>query len=225
MARLHIIAQLRIVLSGWFAREVSVIAYLDRSRRIVVSHLAVFDEYTRYTVGSGSHDVMMVEADISQGRRQGGIPVLLACLSTQAQMPLADGTGRIAYALEHICHGKLGRLDNHSRIARSHIGARLAPRIFAREKGVAGWGTGRGDGVGIGETDSLLRQLIHIRCLYVPGTIASQVAITQVIGKDDDDVRLLLIACLRLPGSHRSRASQRRQQGDGDISLVHNDNR
>lgn len=82
-------------------------------------------------------------------------------------MPLADSTGRIAYALEHISHGKLGRLDNHACIARSHIGARLAPRIFAREKGVAGWGTGRGDGVGIGETDSLLRQLIHIRCLYV----------------------------------------------------------
>ena len=67
VARLHIIAQLRIVLSGWFAREVSVIAYLDRSRSIIVSHLAVFDEYTRYTVGCGSHDVMMVEADISQG--------------------------------------------------------------------------------------------------------------------------------------------------------------
>ena len=140
-------------------------------------------------------------------------------------MPLADGTGRIAYALEHISHGKLGRLDNHSRIARSHIGARLAPRIFAREKRVAGWGTGRGDGVGIGETDSLLRQLIYVRSLYVLGTITSQVTVAEVIGKDDDDVRLLLIACLRLLGSHRSRASQRRQQGDGDISLVHNDNR
>ena len=140
-------------------------------------------------------------------------------------MPLTDGTGRIAYALEHICHGKLGRLDNHACIAWSYIGARLAPRIFAREKRVAGWGTGGSDGVGIGEANTLLGQFIYVRSLYVLGTITSQVAVAEVISEDDDDVRFLLIVGFRLLCTHGCRANQGRHQGDSHISFVHFDNR
>ena len=95
-------------------------------------------------------------------------------------MPLTDGAGRIAYALKHISYGILGRLDNHACIARCHVGARLAPCILTREQGVAGWGTGGSDGVGIGEANTLLGQFIYVRSLYVLGTITSQVAVAEV---------------------------------------------
>ena len=79
--------------------------------------------------------------------------------------------------------------------------------------------------MGIGEANTLLRQLIHIRCLYVLGTITSQVAVAEVIGEDDDDVRFLLIIGFRLLGTHGRRANQGRHQGDSHISFVHFDNR
>ena len=39
------------------------------------------------------------------------------------------------------------------------------------------------DGVGIGEANTLLGQFIYVRSLYVLGTIASQVAVAEVIGE------------------------------------------
>ena len=61
--------------------------------------------------------------------------------------------------------------------------------------------------MGIGEANALLGKFIYVRCLYVLGTITSQVAVAEVIGEDDDDVRFLLIIDFRLLGTHGRRAN------------------
>ena len=62
--RLQIVQQFGVVLASRFAREVLLIAYMYRCRRVVVGNIAVFNEYTWHTVGCSSHDVVIVETYI-----------------------------------------------------------------------------------------------------------------------------------------------------------------
>ena len=134
-------------------------------------------------------------------------------------MPFAYGASRIAHTLKHISHSKLRRLDYHSSIAWSHIGARLAPSVFSSQKRITRRSAGRGYGVSIGEANTLVCQFVYIWCLHILCTIASQVAIAEVVGKNYDDVRMFFVYFCFL--CHCRRTDKWRQKGNRNISLIH----
>ena len=135
--RAQVVAQLWMLARRRFALEVMVVVHVDWRRLVVVSHHAVLDNHAGHTVGSGRHDVVVVETYVSRRRRQRRIPVLLAGAVAQSQVPLAYGARSVALRAEHVGYGELLGLDNHRRIARRHVRARSAPRILAREQRVA----------------------------------------------------------------------------------------
>ena len=76
---------------------------------------------------------------------------------------------------------------------------------------------GRADGsvgVGIGQAHAFPRETIDVGCSNVRRTVASEVAVTQIVHHNDDDVRWAL--GLRL----RTRAEKQRRE-DEDVTLHH----
>ena len=105
------------------------------------------------------------------------------------------------------------RLDDQRGVAGQDAGARLAPRIFAGEHRVAGRRAGGGRRMRVGETDAFARQPIDVRRLDARGAVGGDVAVAEVVGVDQDDVR---------PGlGCRHRGRERRQRGCGKDSRCH----
>ena len=131
MTRFLVIKQFRIVASGRFAFKVFLITHFNRSRFIVIGYLTILDKHTRNTVARCGHNVMIIKPQIAQRGREGSVPILLACLVAQSQMPLAECSGSISCTLEHVGHCILGWTDNHPCITGRNIGIRFAPGIFS----------------------------------------------------------------------------------------------
>lgn len=198
MARLEVIHQLGVCLPCRHPFERLAIAHLNGSRWVVVSHDAVLDEHTWHAIRRGGHEIRVIETQIARSGSKRSVPILLACLVAQAEMPLSYGSRSIAATLEKVGHGELLGLDNHCRIARSHIGVGTTPSIFAREQRVARWCTDRRHGMAVGEARTLLGQLVHVRRGHALSPVASKVAITEVVGHDKDDVGLVGALVMRL---------------------------
>ncbi len=81
------------------------------------------------------------------------------------------------------------RLDDQRSVAGQDAGARLAPRIFAGEHRVAGRRAGGGRRMCVGETDAFARQPIDVRRLDARGAVGGDIAVAEIVGVDQDDVR------------------------------------
>jgi hypothetical protein len=76
-------------------------------------------------------------------------------------------------------------------VGRKDAGALLPPGVFAGEQREAGRRAGGGTRIARAEVDALLRDAVDIWRLHRGRAIAGDVAIAEVIGVDQDDVRLL----------------------------------
>ena len=63
--------------------------------------------------------------------------------------------------------------------------------MSARHRSRAARATGNAGDVGLRETGAFLRELIEHGCLRIRMAVATQIAVAEVVGKDEDDVRLL----------------------------------
>ena len=166
----------------------------DRICRIEPDHAAVFDVNGGHAIAGRSHDERIVEADVVRRRRDFAVPVRPAC-GPETEVPLADDACRVACAPQQ--RGQRGPtgLDDQRRIARQDTGARLAERILAGQQRVARRCAGRRRGMRIGETQSGLRQAVDVRGADGLGAVRGNVAVSQVIGVNDDDVWTRLRGC------------------------------
>src|SRR3712207_242946 len=120
--------------AGGFALKILFVTDAYWRRRVIIGNTSVLYEYARYTVGRGRHDVRIVETYISQGLRQGRVPILLPRFVAQSQVPFTDGAGSIALAFEHIGHCELLRADDHACVSGRHIGVVAAPSVLSRKQ-------------------------------------------------------------------------------------------
>ena len=86
-------------------------------------------------------------------------------------------------------------------------GAGLAPGVLAGEHRVSGGGAGRCRRVGVGEPETFAGKAVDVRRLQAPCVpIRRDVAVAQVVGVDEDDVRRAAL-CVGEHGSRRVEAS------------------
>ena len=133
-AGFQIIEQFGIVAPGRFARKILLVAHLYRCVGVIIRYKTVLDKHAGNSVGSGSHDIVIVEADVLKTARQGGIPVLFARFFAQPKVPLPDGSRAIASTMEEVGKRILPRVDNHLGISSSNVRISTPPGILAREQ-------------------------------------------------------------------------------------------
>lgn len=110
-------------------------------------------------------------------------------------MPFAEAGGGITLPLEQTDQRRLRRINEQRR----HRGCRppdvLAEWIRAREQRIARRGADRRDRVRIGEAPALAGKPVDVRRLHVRRAVADEVAIAEVIGKDEDNVGFGFFRC------------------------------
>ncbi len=188
--RPHVVEQLRIVLAGRLAGNVPAVIHAYRMLRIVVGDLAVFDEYAWHTVGRGCHDIVVVKSYVGQTRGKGSVPVLFSRLVTESEMPFAYGGGAVAGVAKHVGHRVHLRAYYHSGIARGYICPRTTPGIFTRQKRIPRGGACGGYGMGVGELDALVGKSVDVGGADIFRSVAFEVAVTEVVGQNDDYIGL-----------------------------------
>ena len=135
--RLLVVAELGMLLAGRFTLDGMLVAYRDGCRGVVVGHLSVLYKHAGHAVCRRGHDIRVVETDIRQSGRQRSIPVLLAGLVSQSQVPFAEGSRSITGVVEEVGHGVLFRSDDHAGISTCDVGSLASPRVLTREQRVA----------------------------------------------------------------------------------------
>lgn len=153
------------------ASDLRAIRDLDRICRIESNDSVIVDIDRGYTVGCCSEEERFLKAHFAWSRLDGSIPINGS--ASQADVPLADEPGSVSGFLEDRRDGWLIRLDQKLRIAGEHLDSISPPSVTAGEQRVAGRGTGRRITVRVGEPESILRQLINVRGLYIVCTVAA----------------------------------------------------
>ena len=181
--------QLRVAGSGGLAGKVAGVTYGDRCGGVVILDTAVLNENAGHAVGCGGHDVGIVKTDVFGGQVERTVPVLLPADGAKAEVPLADGGGGVALVSEHVGEGVLVGVDEQVGVAVGYVGLGTAETVFARQEGVARRGGRRGDGVGVGEADTAAGDAVDARRRDAFGAITGEVAVAEVVGHEQDDVR------------------------------------
>ena len=182
--------------------------------------MSLLDEDTGRAVSRRSHDVVVVEPDIAQVHRQLSIPVLLSVLVAQAQMPLADGRRSITSVLERIGQRELLRSDNHPRITSCNISSLVAESILASQEAIARWRTRGSNRVNIRKAYAALCQRIDVRRLHPCSTKALQVAIAEVVGIEDNHIRLFALIDSHVPLLVLGKSGNNGQHGRGQRAVA-----
>ena len=190
--RPHVVEQLRIILAVRLARDVAAVVHAYRMLRIVVGDLAVFDEYAWHAVGRGCHDIVVVKSYVGQTRGKGSVPVLFSCLVTESEMPLSYGGGAAAVlrnmsAIVYIS-GRIiiPALPGATSVPGRRQAYSLTVRSEYREGGACG-----GYGMGVGELDALVGKSVDVGGADIFRSVAFEVAVTEVVGQNDDYIGLL----------------------------------
>ena len=200
-----------------FSLERLLVTDLDGGRRVVSGDPAVFDEHAGHPVAGGRHDVGLLEADVGETGRQRRVPVLLTSLFPEAEMPFPEGARGIAFIREHIGQGILAGTDDHPGVTYGYVRVATTPRILSGKQRVAGRGRYRGRGIRLGQADALPGEPVHLGRLHIPGAIAPQVAVPEIIGQDDHHVR----RPFRPSGPGAARGQGGWQDGGKDQASVH----
>ena len=84
VARSQVVEQFGVRGTGGFAVEIVLVAHRYGMLGVVIGHAPVLDKHARHAVGRGSHDVIIIKANIVERLWQRRIPVLLARLVAQS---------------------------------------------------------------------------------------------------------------------------------------------
>ena len=130
-----------------------------------------------------------------------------------AKAPLADERGGVAGLLQHAGHGHVARRQRLCRVvARAGIAAHAGvTHVPAGHEHAARRRADSRPGVELREADPLGRQPIEVRRLDDPLPVRTEIAVAEVVGQDEDDVRPRRGLRGRTCGGQRSQA--RPQQG------------
>ena len=177
----------------------------DRVARVEADDVVAPDEHAGHAVAGRRHDEGVVEADLQRARLDRAVPVDRA--GPQPEVPLADDPRRVARPLQHRGQGLAPRLDDEGGVAGEDARPLPSPGVFARQQGVAGRRAGRRRRVRVGEPQALPRQPVDVRRADPRRPVTPDVAVAQVVGIDEDDVR-------PLGGGRQARGQDRHERED-----------
>ena len=145
--------------------------------------------------------------------------VAVGIVGPHAQMPLADGPGGVAAFLEqfgqrHFAVRQMPRraIAQHAKLFVAHA---AADRIPSGQQRRAAGRADFGRRVEIGEPHPLGRHAIQVRRADAGMPVAAQIAVAQVVGQDENDVRMFGIGRSGLPAEDADyrRDGQNRSHG------------
>ena len=110
-------------------------------------------------------------------------------------MPFTYSTCCITTLTKHIGNSRLFGTNDHSGISSRNPRVIPPPSIMPRKQRIARRRTGRSHRMRIRKTDTLGCQAFHIRRMDRFWSVATQVTITDIIGYQENNVRLLLLLC------------------------------
>src|SRR2546425_9693652 len=102
-----------------------------------------------------------------------------------AQAPLAEGCRVVTGRLEDFCHGEVGGIQRHARVAAN-------PRVSGMLTGHQTTTRRRADraaSVALSEMHPFLRKPVNVRRLDSFLPVTTEVAVTEVVGENENDVR------------------------------------
>ena len=167
------------------------VAHGYRILAIEADHAAVLDVNGGHPVAGRGHDERGIEADVVRARPDLAVPVRSAG-GAQAEVPLAHNPGCIAGSLKHAAQRRPTWLDDEGRVAGQHTGAGFPPCILTGEQRVTGGCAGGRRRVSVREPDALACQPVDVRRLQARRAVGGDVAVAQIVGVDEHDVRRVL---------------------------------
>src|SRR5438552_2483613 len=105
-----------------------------------------------------------------------------------AQAPFAEGRRLVTGRLEDFGHGQVGRLQRHARVAAN-------PRVSGMHAGHQTTTRRRADraaGVALSESHPFVRKTVNVRRFDPLLSVATEVAVAEVISQNENDVRSAL---------------------------------
>jgi hypothetical protein len=162
-------------------------AHPDGIGRVEPDDAAVLDVDAGHAVARGRDEERMVEADLAGPGPDLAVPVDLA--PAQAEMPFADDARRVARRLQHRGERRPAGLDDQVGVAGEDARALAPPGVFAGEERVARGRARRRRRVGVGEAQAPGGQGVDRGRPDLGRAVAADVAVAEIVGVDEDDVR------------------------------------
>ena len=131
----------------------------------------------------------MLESDLARSRLDLAIPIWPFSFLSKAEVPLADDSGLVACLFHEVGEGERVIIDNEMPIWWGDSRARFAEGVVPSEERVACRRAGGGGAVAAGEALASGGEFVDVRGFKGGGAVAGEVAVAEIIGHDDDDVR------------------------------------
>ena len=150
----------------------------------------IFHIHLRHAIVSRRQQKIVIKPNLARSGLKFAIPVR-SIRSAQAEVPFADHCRFVAGFFEQARQRLRPRLDYRRAIGRRDAGARLAKGVLAREERKASRRARGGRAITAGKPNAALGQFVDMRRLQILRlrAVTAQIAITQIIGHDNDDVR------------------------------------
>ena len=190
-----------------FTLKVLLVTHTDGCIGVVLAHPSLFYVDAGHAVGRSRHDVVVVEAQVARRHVERVVPVLPPRFAAQPQVPFPYGRSGITSGAHEVGHGGLLGSYDGSRVARCHIRAASPEGVLARQHAVARGRRSRGTSVHVGKAQAVSGQTVGHGGVHQLRAVARKVAVAQIVGHQQNDVRLL-----RLCRGHGRRKSQQREE-------------
>ena len=147
----------------------------------------VMDEDLGNPVVGRGHQQAVIESKVQWSWPQGTVPIRTFWAS-ESKVPFADDRRFVAGGLEQASQGRGSGRDDRGAVWGGHPGPFLSKRVAAREQRVARWGASRGRAISAGKSDPLRGESIDVGGRNGLRTVASDIPIAKIIGKEHDDI-------------------------------------
>ena len=163
----------------------------ERIFRVEIQHAVVLHVDLRDAVVRGGQEEIVIEAELARTGRDDAVPIGAFAFGTETEVPFADDRGFVAGGFGDVGDRKCVRRDDEVAVGRGHAGAFAPEGIATGEKRVACRRAGGSGAVTAREPQSFSGEAVDVRRLERGSTIGGDVAVPEVIGHDDNDIRFL----------------------------------
>ena len=189
-----------------------VVVHLDRIVGVQPHDPAVLHEDARNAVHRRGNEVFVIETDIVGPGAYLDVEIRTS-RRPQPEVPFPDGSRSITRRVQGIGERIAGRIDDKLGVSGGDLRIGQTPGIHTRQQPEARRRAGRRGGIGVRETLPLRRKTVDIRRRDFRGSIATQIADTQIVGEDKNYIgaSALRHRC-RLSGTPRQHGERRKKK-------------
>lgn len=168
--------------------DLVVIIHRNRIGRVQSHDMSVLHEDARHTIDRGRNEVFVIETYIARIGTNLDIEIRAAD-RPQTEVPFTHGSSDITGVVHGVGKRMALRVDDEFGISGSDLRIGQAPGIHTRQQTETRRRTGSGGRIGIDEALALRGQTVDVGRRDFRRPVAAQVADSEVVGEDEDDVR------------------------------------